>query len=72
MSRTTSRQTSRNRAGAGPPRGDRKPHIGKAREIHDTIVEDSGATEDRGRDLSQGEGGAIDIPAKPADLSKDD
>ena len=68
--RTASQQTSRSPAGAG--RRNHKPHTDKAREMHEAIVEDAGATEDRGRDLAQGEGGTIDLPTKPGDLSKDD
>jgi uncharacterized Zn finger protein (UPF0148 family) len=70
MSRTTSRQTSRSPADASSR--DRRPHVDKAREMPETIVEEAGESEDRGRDLAQGEGGAIDLPTRPGDMSKDD
>ncbi|MFK4485313.1 hypothetical protein [Bradyrhizobium sp. USDA 336] len=60
---TSQDDTSRDR----PPS---KPRIDKE---HSTqIVEDAGATADDGRDLSHGEGGSIDLPTKPGDMSKDD
>ncbi|WP_256466860.1 hypothetical protein [Bradyrhizobium sp. 149] len=40
--------------------------------MQEAIIEDTGETEDRGRDLVRGEGGAIDLPTRPGDLSKDD
>lgn len=66
--KTISRQTSRNPSQAGP-RHQKEPRSDKPRETQDAIIEDAG-TEDR--DLVHGEGGAIDLPTKPGDLSKDD
>ncbi|MBR0741491.1 hypothetical protein JQ581_31615 [Bradyrhizobium liaoningense] len=63
--KTISQETSRNPSETGPPRSD------KPRETHDAIIEDAG-TGDEDRDLVHGEGGAIDLPTKPGDLSKDD
>jgi hypothetical protein len=33
---------------------------------------DADVTADHGRDLAHGEGGTIDLPTKPGDVSKDD
>ncbi|WP_339034913.1 hypothetical protein WHZ78_24120 [Bradyrhizobium symbiodeficiens] len=49
-----------------------KPRIDRKRETQEAIIEDAGETKDGDRDLVHGEGGAIDIPAKPGDVSKDD
>ncbi|MCK1722526.1 hypothetical protein [Bradyrhizobium sp. 141] len=49
-----------------------KPRREKKRDMQDPIIEDSGETGDRDRDLEHGEGGAISLPEKPGDLSKDD
>jgi hypothetical protein len=38
----------------------------------EAVIEDAGETEDRNRDLVHGDGGTIDLPTKPGDLSKDD
>ena len=51
------------------PSGEIKPRIDKAREMQESIIEESAESD---RDLVQGEGGAIDLPTKPGDLSKDD
>jgi len=59
----TSRQTARR---------DAKPRSDKERDLQAAIIEDAGQTEDRGRDLVHGDGGTIDLPTKPGDLSKDD
>jgi hypothetical protein len=44
----------------------------KERDTREAIIEDAGETEDNGRDLVHGDGGTIDLPTKPGDLSKDD
>jgi uncharacterized Zn finger protein (UPF0148 family) len=62
---TTSQQTSRYLPG-------QKPRIDKERNTREAIAEDAGETEDKGRDLVHGDGGTIDLPTKPGDLSKDD
>lgn len=49
-----------------------KPRIDKDRDTQEAIIEDAGETEDNGRDLVHGDGGAIDLPTKPGELSKDD
>lgn len=83
MTPKTSRETSQDLPGATPrddkkprddnrPRDDNKPRIEKARDLQEAIVDDSGETGDRDRDLVHGEGGTIDLPSKPGDLSKDD
>jgi len=64
-SQTTSSATSRKTPGP-------KPRIDKERARQDAIIEDPGETEDRDRDLQHGDGGTIDLPTKPGDLSKDD
>ncbi|MCK1408030.1 hypothetical protein IVB40_11015 [Bradyrhizobium sp. 40] len=63
--KTPSQDTSRNLPG-------RKPRIDKERDTQETVVEDAGDTEDNKRDLVHGEGGTIDLPTSPGDLSKDD
>ncbi|MEZ2146466.1 hypothetical protein AAE026_29890 [Bradyrhizobium sp. DN5] len=75
--KATSPKTSRNLPGAKPrsdnrPHSDNKPRIDKARDTQQAIIEDSGETEDGDRDLVHGDGGTIDLPTKPGDLSKDD
>lgn len=47
-----------------------KPH--KDRDRQEAVIEDAGETEDNSRDLVHGDGGTIDLPTKPGDLSKDD
>ncbi|KYG24527.1 hypothetical protein SE92_33300 [Bradyrhizobium sp. AT1] len=59
----TSRQTARR---------DTKPRSDKERDLQVAIIEDAGQTEDSDRDLVHGDGGTIDLPTKPGDLSKDD
>ncbi|WP_441237516.1 hypothetical protein [Bradyrhizobium sp. 930_D9_N1_4] len=49
-----------------------KPRIDKERDTQEAISEDAGETEDSGRDLLHGDGGTIDLPTKPGDMSKDD
>lgn len=44
----------------------------KDRDKQEAVIEDAGETEDDSRDLVHGDGGTIDLPAKPGDLSKDD
>lgn len=61
----TSAETSRELPGA-------KPRFDRKRETQEPIIEDAGETKDGDRDLVHGDGGTIDIPAKPGDLSKDD
>jgi hypothetical protein len=63
--KTPSQDTSRNLTGP-------KPRIDKARETQETVVEDAGDTDNNDRDLVHGEGGTIDLPTSPGDLSKDD
>jgi hypothetical protein len=64
-SQTTSSATSRKIPGP-------KPRIDKDRATQEAVIEDAGETEDRNRDLVHGDGGTIDLPTKPGDLSKDD
>ncbi|WP_407118234.1 hypothetical protein [Bradyrhizobium sp. LMG 9283] len=61
----TSSRTSRNLPG---PRS----RIDKERAARDELIEDVGETEDKSRDLVHGDGGSIDLPTKPGDLSNDD
>ena len=63
--KTTSQKTPRNLPGP-------KPRIDEERDTQEAIVEDAGEAKDKGRDLVHGDGGTIDLPPKPGDLSKDD
>jgi hypothetical protein len=54
------------------PRGDAKPRNDKDRAPDHAVIEQPGESADGGRDLARGEGGTIDLPARPGDLSKDD
>jgi hypothetical protein len=49
-----------------------KPGKDKARQTEEAIIEGADTTEDAGSDLVRGEGGAIDLPVNPGDMSKDD
>jgi hypothetical protein len=49
-----------------------KPGQDEAREPQEPIIEGADTTEDPGSDLVRGEGGTIDLPVKPGDMSKDD
>ena len=61
----SSQDTSRNLPG-------REPRFVKVRDTQEAVVEDAGETGDKDRDLVHGEGGTIDLPTRPGDLSKDD
>ncbi|MET4040402.1 hypothetical protein [Bradyrhizobium sp. RT6a] len=50
----------------------RKPRIDGEPDTREAIIPDAGETEDRDRDLVHGEGGTVDLPTRPGDLSKDD
>ena len=54
------------------PRNEGKPHVDKVRNKQDTILYESPETADGDRDLVRDERGTIEIPTKPAYLSKDD
>ena len=49
-----------------------KPRIDKTHGTQETLIKDAGNTDGSDRDLVHGEGGTIDVPAKPGDISKDD
>ncbi|MGY4503112.1 hypothetical protein ACVWYH_007069 [Bradyrhizobium sp. GM24.11] len=49
-----------------------KPHIDRECDKQEAVSEDAGETDDNSRDLVHGDGGTIDLPTKPGDLSKDD
>lgn len=68
--RTTSPKTSSPKTSRDLPGP--KPRIDKERDTQEAIFEDAGESEDRGRDLVHGDGGTIDVPTKPSDVSKDD
>ena len=59
---------------AKPPRNlpATKQRIDKDRETQGALIQDAGKTADNDRDLVHGDGGTIDLPTKPSDLSKDD
>jgi len=52
---------------AGPP-----PRKDKARELRQAVIEDADKSDGRDRDLEHGEGGTLELPSKPGDLSQDD
>ena len=68
--KTTSHGTSQDETSRDRPPS--KPRIDKERATQQEIVEDAGEAADDGRDLAHGEGGSIDLPTKPGDMSKDD
>jgi hypothetical protein len=49
-----------------------KPRKDEERDTQAALIEDAGKTEGRDRDLVHGDGGTIDLPVKPGDISKDD
>jgi hypothetical protein len=49
-----------------------KPRKDEERETQQAIVEDADETDGKDRDLVHGDGGTIDLPVKPGDMSKDD
>jgi hypothetical protein len=61
----TTPNPSRNKSGA-------KPNIDRNGASQESIIEESKELKDGGRDLVHGEGGTIDLPTKPGDLSRDD
>jgi hypothetical protein len=48
------------------PRGDEE------RDTRQGIVEDAAENDGKHRDLVHGDGGTLDLPVKPCDMSKDD
>lgn len=52
--------------------GDDKPRSDEKRGVQEAIIEDAAETGDSGRDLVHGEGGTIELPTRPGDLSRDD
>ena len=71
MTPKTPRETPRDLPGA-KPRSDDTRRSDHEHDTREAIVEDGGDTKDGGRDLVHGDGGTIDLPTKPDDLSKDD
>ncbi|WP_375159387.1 hypothetical protein [Bradyrhizobium sp. RDT46] len=61
-----------NPRGETKPRSEVEPRRDKERAPDRPVIGESGESADGGRDLARGEGGAIDLPARPGDLSKDD
>lgn len=49
-----------------------KPRHDKERGMQDAIIEDADKTDGKDRDLVHGDGGTIDLPVKPRDMSRDD
>lgn len=49
-----------------------KPRKEEEREIQNAVVEDADENDVKDRDLVHGEGGTLDLPLKPGDMSKDD
>lgn len=54
------------------PRSEDEPRADKERDKQASVIEESTETEGGGRDLVHGEGGTIEPPTRPGDLSKDD
>jgi hypothetical protein len=57
---------------SSPDRQGTKPRKDEAQKTQEAIIEGADTTEDAGSDLVRGEGGTIDLPVKPGDMSKDD
>jgi len=49
-----------------------KPRKEEEREMQNAVVEDADENDVKDRDLVHGEGGTLDLPVKPGDMSKDD
>jgi hypothetical protein len=49
-----------------------KPRKDEERDTQDARIKDANKTEGSDRDLVHGDGGTIDLPVKPGDMSKDD
>ncbi|MDB5577506.1 MAG: hypothetical protein JWR80_2682 [Bradyrhizobium sp.] len=49
-----------------------KPRKDEARDTGEAIIENADKTDGSDRDLVHGDGGTIDLPVKPGDISKDD
>jgi hypothetical protein len=49
-----------------------KPRRDEERDTQRAIVEDADKTDGKDRDLVHGDGGTIDLPVKPGDMSRDD
>jgi len=58
-------KTSRDLPGPNPRREEE-------REMQNAVVEDADENDVKDRDLVHGEGGTLDLPVKPGDMSKDD
>ena len=56
----------------GPRQRSDKPRTDGDRDTQGAVVEEAGEAGDTGRDLVHGDGGTIDLPTKPGDLSQDD
>jgi hypothetical protein len=54
------------------PRREDEPRADNERDKQASVIEESAESADGGRDLVHGEGGTIDRPTRPGDLSKDD
>jgi hypothetical protein len=50
---------------------DTKPHKDEERDTQNAIIKDADKTDGKDRDLVHGDGGTIDLPVKPDDISKD-
>ena len=44
----------------------------KDRDLREAVIADPDRTDVAGRDLEHGDGGTLDMPTKPSDLSHDD
>ena len=65
MTQNTTPNTSRNLRGP-------EPRKDSERETREAIIADADKTDDGDRDLVHGDGGTLDMPTKPGDLSRDD
>jgi hypothetical protein len=48
------------------------PRKEEEQEMQNAVVEDTDENDAKDRDLVHGEGGTLDLPLKPGDMSKDD
>ena len=63
-----------NKLAPNPPRNlpGAKPRNDEERDTRNAIIQDADKTDGNSRDLVHGDGGTIDLPVKPGDVSKDD
>jgi hypothetical protein len=50
----------------------KQPRKDEERDTQQALIEDADKNDGRDRDLVHGDGGTLDLPVKPGDMSKDD